>query len=124
MAIIDDIKNILAQLDEVQFAYLFGSYAKKIQTKSSDIDIAVFLKKEHNNFDTKLHIHHQLEIKLKKEIDLIVLNNVKNFDLLKDIFNDGVVAKESNDDARVMYELAKEHEILDYKEFKRMLDVA
>ena len=124
MAKIDEIKNILAQLDEVQFAYLFGSYAKKTQTKLSDIDIAVFLKKEHNNFDAKLHIHHQLEIKLKKEIDLIVLNNVKNFDLLKDIFNDGAVIKESNDDARVMYELAKEHEILDYKEFKRMLDVA
>lgn len=124
MAKIDEIKKLLSQIDEIQFAYLFGSYAKSTQNKNSDIDIAVYLKKEFDSFDTKLKIHHQLEITLNKEIDLITLNTIKNFDLLNDILNDAILLKESESDERVMFELHKEHEILDYKEFKRMLDVA
>ena len=124
MVKIDEIKKLLSQIDEIQFAYLFGSYAKGTQNKNSDIDIAVYLKKEFDSFDTKLKIHHQLEITLNKEIDLITLNTIKNFDLLNDILNDAILLKESESDERVMFELHKEHEILDYKEFKRMLDVA
>ena len=121
---IDAVKNLINSIDEIQFAYLFGSYAKNRQSEKSDIDIAVYLKEKHNTFDTKLKIHHALEITLKKEIDLVVLNSAKNFDLLTDIFNEGIVLKDSKDDARIMFELRKEHEILDYKAFKRMLDVA
>ena len=121
---IDAVKNLINSMDEIQFAYLFGSYAKNRQSEKSDIDIAVYLKEKHNTFDTKLKIHHALEITLKKEIDLVVLNSAKNFDLLTDIFNEGIVLKDSKDDARIMFELRKEHEILDYKAFKRMLDVA
>ena len=111
-------------MDEIKFAYLFGSYAKNRQSEKSDIDIAVYLEEKHHTFDTKLKIHHALEITLKKEIDLVVLNSAKNFDLLTDIFHEDIVLKDSKDDARIMYELQKEHEILDYKAFKRMLDVA
>ena len=121
---INKLTNVISTMDEIEFAYLFGSYAKKIQTKQSDIDIAVYLHKEDNSFDTKLKIHHKLEITLKKEIDLVVLNSAKNFNLLEDIFHEGIVLKDSKDDARIMFELHKEHEILDYKIFKRMLDVA
>ncbi len=121
---IDAVKNLINSMDEIQFAYLFGSYAKNRQSAKSDIDIAVYLEEKHNTFDTKLKIHHALEITLKKEIDLDVLNSAKNFDLLTDIFNEGIVLKDSKDDARIMFELRKEHEILDYKAFKRMLDVA
>jgi len=121
---IDEIQKIIASMDEIEFAYLFGSYAKNTQTKTSDIDIAVYLKKQYNTFDTKLKIHHKLEITLNKEIDLVILNNAKNFNLLEDIFNEGIVLQESYDDKRLMFELQKEHEILDYKTFKRMLDVA
>jgi len=124
MAKIDKLKNIISSIDDIEFAYLFGSYATNNQTPKSDIDIAVYLKKEHNNFDTKLHIHHTLEIALHKDIDLIVLNNAKNFYLLEDIFHDGIVIKESKNDERLLFEVQKEHEILDYKAFKRMLNVA
>ena len=120
----EEIKNILNTFVEVEFAYLFGSYANLSADKNSDIDIAVYITPKYNDFDTKLKIHHKLEIALEKDIDLIVLNKVKNFSLLSDILNKGILLKDSNDDARIMYELEKEHEILDYKEFKRMLDVA
>ena len=82
------LASILQRMNEVQFAYLFGSYARGDEGERSDVDIAVYLTQEHNNFDTKLKVHHKLEISLHKEIDLIVLNSVKNFNLLKNIFND------------------------------------
>jgi len=69
-------------------------------------------------------IHHKLEISLHKEIDLITLNSVKNFELLEEIFNNNIVLKDSTNDERIMFELNREHAILDYKEFKRLLDVA
>jgi len=112
------------QMNEVKFAYLFGSYARGDETPQSDVDLAIYLRKEDNNFDTKLKIHHKLEISLHKEIDLIVLNNAKNFNLIENILNEGIVCKDVSDDSRFMYELDKEHEIKDYKEFQRMLHVA
>ena len=121
---IKKIKEILDTLREVEFAYLFGSYATSKADENSDIDIAIFIKTDYDIFDTKLKVHHKLEIAMDKEVDVISLNTIKNFDLLNDIFDDGVVLKDSEDDFRVMFELKKQHEILDYKEFKRMLDVA
>ena len=121
---IDDLKKLIGTMKEVEFAYLFGSYAKGTQTPYSDVDIALYLKERCNTFDTKLKVHHKLEITLHKEIDVVILNNAKNFNLLEDIFRLGVILKDTEDDSRMMFELRKEHEILDYKEFKRMLDVA
>ncbi|MBA1437604.1 MAG: nucleotidyltransferase domain-containing protein [Epsilonproteobacteria bacterium] len=60
-------------MNEVVFAYLFGSYARGDYIK------------EFNDFDTKLKIHHKLEVALKKEVDLVVLNSAKNFNLLENI---------------------------------------
>ena len=116
--------SLLSQMNEIEFAYLFGSYARGDYDDGSDIDIAVYLKKEYNDFDTKLKIHHKLEISLQKDIDLIVLNLVKNFNLLESILNEGIIIKDSKDDLRIMYELKKEHEIKDYKVFQRLLNVA
>ncbi len=124
MVKVNKLKNLINTIDAIEFAYLFGSYAKETQTKQSDIDIAVYLHKEENTFDTKLKIHHKLEITLKKEIDLVVLNSAKNFSLLENIFHEGIVLKDANNDTRILFELYKQHEILDYKVFKRMLDVA
>jgi predicted nucleotidyltransferase len=121
---IGEIKNIVSNVKEIEFAYLFGSFADGSYNESSDIDIAIYLDEKCNFFDTKLHIHHQLERKLHRDIDIIVLNNAKNFYLLKSIFECNILLQESSDDKRLMYELSKEHEIQDYIEFKKMLDVA
>ena len=40
--IIQITRGHLADKDEIIFAYLFGSYAKRKQTHLSDIDIAVY----------------------------------------------------------------------------------
>ena len=122
MDTIQEAKKIFEKLENVQFAYLFGSYAKGEQREGSDVDIAIYFKKY--NFDVKLSVHHTLQRSLKRDVDLVVLNTVKNFDLLQDILDEGIVLKESTDDSRLMFELQKEHEIKDYAVFKKMNDVA
>lgn len=122
--LLKQIKDIVKNIEEIEFAYLFGSYATSSNTKNSDIDIAIFVKEGANLLDTHLSVHHKLEIQLKKEIDIVILNNAKNFYLLKDILNQGIVIKDSNSEKREMYEIYKMHEILDYLELQRSLDVA
>ncbi len=114
------LEEKLATLNTIKFAYIFGSYARGTQKEKSDVDIAVFL--EQNNLDAQLQIRYELSKFLKKDVDLVLLNDVKNLFLLADIFRDKIVLKDS--DERVDFELKKEHDILDYKEFKRALDAA
>jgi len=115
-----DISEILNQHSTVQFAYLFGSYAKGTQNDSSDVDIAVYL--SDTSLDARLSLHHALEKGVKKEIDLLVLNEVKNIYLLESILGKGLVLKEHSD--RAYFEVQKNHEIIDFKNFRRYIDAA
>jgi len=124
LVMIEQVSNIVKTIEEIEFAYLFGSYTTNSYTKKSDIDIAIFVKDGVSLLDAHLNVHHQLEIKLQKEIDIVTLNNAKNFSLVKDILTQGIVIKDSSDDKREMYEIYKMHEILDFFEMKRLLDVA
>ncbi|MCX9014360.1 MAG: nucleotidyltransferase domain-containing protein [Candidatus Methanoperedens sp.] len=40
----EEIKKVLENEADVLFAYLFGSYARGTQGKTSDIDIAIYLR--------------------------------------------------------------------------------
>jgi len=114
------IINKLVSMDNVSFAYLFGSYAKDQQTPNSDIDVAIYL----NTYclDKELQINYELSKLLKKDVDIVILNHTKNLFLLESILRDGVVLKESP--LRIDFELKKQHEILDYKSFKAYIDAA
>jgi len=107
-------------MDDVVFGYLFGSYAQNRQTVKSDVDIALFLKE--TSLDTRLQINYELSKLLHRDVDLVVLNDVKNLYLLESIFRDGVVLKESGE--RFDFEVIKQHAILDFKAFKRYIDAA
>lgn len=120
MQIVKKLKTLLANFDCVSFGYLFGSYANNTQTPKSDVDIALYLKDK--TVDTKLQLIYELSKALRLEVDLVVLNEVKNIYLLESILKNSTVIKES--DKRVDFELRKEHEILDYKSFKKMIDAA
>lgn len=115
-----DISNILNQYHNVQFAYLFGSYAEGTHNDSSDIDIAVYL--NDTSLDAKLSLGYTLGKILKKEIDLVILNDVKNIYLLESILYKGVVVKDAEE--RALFEVQKNHEIIDFKNFRRYIDAA
>ena len=117
---ISQLKNKLSVMDEVVFGYLFGSYARNVAGINSDVDIALFLK--NTDLDTQLQVNYELSKLLKKDVDLVVLNNVKNIYLLENILNDGLVLKD--DDKRFDFEVRSRHDILDYKAFRRYIDAA
>jgi len=121
-AIKDSLKTILLSFDSVEFAYLFGSYATGLVSNYSDVDVAIYVKDGFDSFEVGLEVHHRLEVELLKEIDLVVLNDVKNYHLLKDIIYDGVLVKDSEN--RPMFEVRKQHEIIDFLNFRRMIDAA
>ena len=101
------ILNKINSLKDVSFAYLFGSYATNEQTEGSDIDIAVYLNSL--SLDTELQITYEISKLTHKNIDIVVLNN-------------GIILKDN--EKRFDFELLKQHEVLDYKAFRRYIDAA
>ena len=116
LKIVDKINSI----ENVAFAYLFGSYAKDEQTEESDIDVAIYLNSL--SLDTELQVTYEISKLTHKNVDIMVLNRVKNIFLLENIFKDGIILKDS--EKRIDFELTKQHDILDYKAFRRYIDAA
>ncbi len=114
------IAQILQKADNVVFAYLFGSYAKGGEREESDVDIALFLRDD--SLDRELDLIQELQKNIDKEIDMVVLNRTKNMYLIDAILHEGIVLKD--DPQRLEYEVHKEHEIIDYKYFKSLIDAA
>jgi len=119
-----ELCDILKLNSNIKFGYLFGSFASNIQHKNSDIDIALYFKDGIDMFDEILKVHHQLEIKLNKQIDIVNLNEIKNIYLLEDILKNNILLKDSLDDSRIMFEIYKHHQVLDFKEYRKFSDVA
>lgn len=116
----EKLTTTLSSFDNVTFAYLFGSYAKDEQTRKSDVDVAVFL--QNTSLDAQLELNYQLSKQFKKKFDLVILNQTKNLFLLDNIFRDGILVKEHKD--RFDYELKMQHDILDFKAFRKYIDAA
>ncbi len=74
------IINYLTNQLEIELIYLFGSYVKGNFNKDSDIDIAVYLKKDKSKLEI-FNFKKKLEDMLERDIDLVILNNAN--DVLK-----------------------------------------
>jgi predicted nucleotidyltransferase len=59
---VERIANVLKKRKEIIFSYLFGSFAKGLETKESDVDIGIFLKK-----DFKKSLFYESEVALEIE---------------------------------------------------------
>lgn len=90
---LDDIQNILEEhidslVEEFNMSliYVFGSYGKGNNTKSSDIDIAFLLNKDIDGY-TKLDLLGKLvDIFKREDIDIVILNQaneVLQFQVIK-----------------------------------------
>lgn len=75
MNILKEIDNILSKYDFISTALVFGSYAANTFTSMSDIDIAVGTTRELTLPEIG-EIISILESKLRKKIDLVILNNL------------------------------------------------
>ncbi len=82
---IEDLKNYFSKRQDVAFAFLFGSQASGWATSLSDVDIAVYFYPERRRpieyenpvyYEKEDEIWGDLELLLKKEVELLVLNRV------------------------------------------------
>ncbi|MDR2009855.1 MAG: helix-turn-helix domain-containing protein [Bacteroidales bacterium] len=80
------IKSIMVDFPEVTKAWIFGSFSRKDDDDSSDIDIAIDVTDSFSYFDLA-EIKYKLEKKLKRKIDIGFIDSVKPH-VLKNIGQD------------------------------------
>ena len=91
---IDQIKKSLTDLfekeypNQIEFCYLFGSYAKGYAKESSDVDLCVATSLTGLRF---VGLSESIRNVLHKKIDLVRFNNLKdNIELINEIMKDGI----------------------------------
>ena len=90
---LDRIKSItnsvLSEYDgNINFCYLFGSYAKGYATESSDVDLCISTNLSGLKF---VGLIEKLRVALHKNVDLIRLSDLNdNIELLEEIMKDGI----------------------------------
>lgn len=85
----ENLKEYFRQRNDIAFAFLFGSYARKKSGKLSDVDIAVYFypMRSYRNrhpieyeadvfYKGEIEIWSDLQKILKKEVELLILNRV------------------------------------------------
>ena len=94
---IEELKEILKEILKnfaVKKAILFGSYAKNMQTKKSDIDLVIDSEGKLLNINF-YGLLEDLVQKLDKKIDLFEISEIqKNSKIYEDIQNEGVIVYE------------------------------
>lgn len=71
-----DLHDLLADREEIDFAYLFGSFADGVPYH--DVDVAIFMKPApppSKTFDLEMDLSVELTLALHVEVDVHVLNN-------------------------------------------------
>lgn len=85
--IIEKCKNIFEQYD-VEYCYLFGSYAKKKAKPTSDIDLLISANVKGLKY---FELIEKIRETLNKKIDALDINQIKdNFELVQEILRDGI----------------------------------
>lgn len=93
------IKTIIKDIENIEnpffIAILFGSYAKKNQTKHSDIDICIIHdnNEELKKIKSNLSIHPKIEIHDFNYKEFISLLKNKEFNVGHEIVKDGIILK-------------------------------
>ncbi len=120
---IDLFRDFFTRQQDIVFAYLFGSVARKQATDLSDVDIAVFLKpevevKEEQRVERQLTLAKELENITGREIQVTLLNQAPPL-LAYMVIRDGILLYQSDNARRVEFEV---HTMKIYFDFQPRLD--
>ncbi len=117
-SIVDKLKTYFLDKD-VAAVYLFGSYAKGKERKSSDLDIGIL----HNtnsdpvkNFESNLEYAVQLEEITGIPVDVLDLEKVNTY-LLHQLMRNRILILDKDTKRRVAFEVARRKEYFDRKSF-------
>ncbi|HUX43054.1 MAG TPA: nucleotidyltransferase domain-containing protein [Rectinemataceae bacterium] len=81
------LRDAFAAEPGVAFAYLFGSMAEGGFGAMSDIDVAVMFSGLAPSMRERLSFHHRLAKIFKRDIDLVILNDARSFELRREILD-------------------------------------
>ena len=114
----DTLYAVCKKYPEIAFVYLFGSWAVGEQTAMSDIDLALYHKKEINFSFNKLLLFHGdcCRALQRNDIDILVLNTTKNLILLNEIITKGKIIYTRNQNLLDEFEVNTLHRIHDFTE--------
>lgn len=119
------IKNIVSILNRngVELGFVFGSVLTEYFNKDSDIDIGVLFPKSFSikkRFQLRVELINQLSKILKRQVDLVVLNDVTSLLLKFVVISEGRLIYSSSEDANINYQFAV---MTEYHDFKPFLDM-
>lgn len=104
--------------NQVLFAYLFGSQATGKANFESDIDLAVYLNEDCKDlFKRRLFLIERFQDVLKKNVEVIILNEQRSILFKFVIIKEGKVIFEKNHGKRVDFELKTMEEYYDFQPF-------
>ncbi len=106
------IRDCCNQFDGIDAAFLFGSRAGEEHTVSSDVDVALLLDAEEQNFDLLSFIV-SLERKTHLTVDTIILNRAGE-ELKFQVRSRGVLVYEKNSVGRKNFEMKSRKYYEDY----------
>lgn len=106
----------------VLFAYLFGSFADGSYGPRSDADLAVMFEGEAPSLSERLAFHHRLAKRMKRELDLVVLNDARSFALRREIATKGLPILDRDSRRREEFELYAVHDWIDFQERRKRLE--
>jgi predicted nucleotidyltransferase len=112
-SMVDQLIKLFESDENCLMAYLFGSHSKGKANKESDIDIAVYLKDFSNSTTTDLW--NRLEDLLKKNVDLIILNNARATIAWEAICGKKLLVRDQNLYIEFMLDVSQEAE--DFRDF-------
>jgi len=126
----DTLKTLITQLqpiftrykDQIVFCYCFGSLATNNYSGNSDVDLAFYVYPEFVNYDLKLNLYADCSRALmRNDIDIIILNDLKNLILSESIVRYGILLYESNKDERTSYEIKTIHNAIDFRYQRKLV---
>ena len=123
---IEELKRVISDLfknyEEIQLAYLYGSYANGTQTEFSDIDIGIVIKESFRDpplYFAEISSKIEKEFNYKINIDLRILNNATPR-FLFEVINNSIILFVRNRTFMHEFEL----KVLSmFQEIKPMLDM-
>lgn len=121
------IKKSIAKRPQILFGYLFGSYARSHIGRLSDIDIALFFKKDLSKSkrdDLRNKIEFELTDLLNIEVNIIDLNDTDSLTPLleREIIYDGKLIFSRDEAARAHFESVAMNEWLDWEPYQTFYD--
>jgi hypothetical protein len=114
----ENVRKVLEEEKGLVFAYLFGSAVEGGFRAQSDVDVAVMYDREPAGFRSQLSLHHRLAKSLRRDVDLVVLNSSRSIPLRHAIVRGGVPLVDRDPERRAIYEVAMQHDYLDFRNFK------